>query len=73
MNNYYTCEATGNTYPIRDSLKKLGFRYKSESKSWTVEPITEKEKEIFETSRLWPGVKLRFTKHGYDPVKAWER
>ena len=73
--NYYTCEVLGNTYLIRNSLKKLGFRFKSLSHSWIVEPITEKEKETFEKMRLFKDVytELKFTKHGHNPYKSWER
>lgn len=62
VDNFYTCEAFGNTYPVKDSLKKLGFRFKKESRTWIAEPVSEKEKLVFETSSLWGGVKLRFRK-----------
>lgn len=70
MDQYYSCEVYGDTYPIRESLKKLGFRFNSFSKSWSCDLITEKEKETFEKNRAWQGAK--FIKHG-KISNDWER
>lgn len=63
--DFYTCIATGNTYPVKDDFQTWGFFWSPEKKAWESECTTEWEKFLFEryvADNDWPGVKLEFTK-----------
>jgi len=67
---YYTCEATGNTYQVKDFLKKLGFRFKSDSRSWMIEVLSEDEKKRMQENPLAKKVTFRFYSH---ETATWEK
>lgn len=59
----YVCDATGNTWPIKDELKNHGFRWDSGMKQWSALAVSEREKALFMMkiqSRAWNGVTLKF-------------
>lgn len=59
----YTCDALGNTYQIKDQLKKLGFRFNGDRKIWQAFGVTDSDKKVFQMQvrdRRWPGVTLKF-------------
>ena len=63
-NDYYTCIATGNTYPVKDRLQSWGFFWKPDDKAWMTECVSAWEKFLFEryvADGDWPGVNLKFT------------
>ena len=61
--DYYTTEATGNTYPVKDELQSWAFFWNAETKMWINECTSEFEKFLFERHVIdgdWPGVILNF-------------
>jgi hypothetical protein len=63
--DYYICNATGNTYPVKDRLQSWGFFWVPEKKCWTAECVSAWEKFLFEryvADGEWTGVKLEFSK-----------
>jgi hypothetical protein len=71
--DYYTTEATGNTYPIKDKLQSWAFFWNPEKRAWINECTSEFEKFLFERHVIdgdWPGVKLSFIHNHLD---KWEK
>ena len=63
--DFYTCEATGNTHPVKEDLRCWGFFWDTEKNTWTVGFVSAWLKFIFESKVAdgdWPGVILKFTK-----------
>ena len=56
----YRCEVFGNTYEVRDKLKRLGFRFNPDHKSWVNEPLDEREKEILENTSLFDNLHVSY-------------
>lgn len=48
---------TGNTYPIRDAIRKLGGRWDAEQKAWIVPSLTMRERSsVYSTCGGMKGV-----------------
>ena len=64
--DYYTCIATGKTFPIKDDLQSWAFFWDVEKKVWINDCVTEWEKFLFERYVIdgkWLGVNLKFIKN----------
>lgn len=71
--DYYTVEATGNTYPIKEDLQSWAFFWNPERKVWINECVSEFEKFLFERMVIdgeWPSVKFTFTNNH---LEEWEK
>lgn len=55
-----TVDALGNTYPVREDLKKLGFKWDGVKKCWTKKDVGSSERAAMETMTLWGGVRFKF-------------
>lgn len=71
--DYYTVEATGNTYPVKDDMQSWGFFWNAEKRAWINECTSEFEKFLFERHVIegdWLGVILNFT---HNHQEKWEK
>lgn len=60
---FYICDATGNTWPIKEDLKKLGFKWDKAMSRWSCMAVSERERGLFTMkvqSGAWKGVTLQF-------------
>lgn len=60
MSNQSTVEITGNTYPVKDSLKALGARWNADRKAWMV-PAGKAERARAIVAGAGPVVRRAYT------------
>ena len=59
----YKCVASGDTYPVKDSLRSWAFTFNPASKTWHRDCVSENERRRFEgevENGQWVGVELEF-------------